>query len=90
MQISRDVRFNEKLVWNWEKQLVEDVEPGYVVEAHNDAEEEDAELEMIDHVPVRGTKTLQDVYERCNIAVTEPCNSTEALGIAVWKDIIIS
>ena len=53
VQISRDVRFDEKLIWNWEKQLVEVAEFDSVEEALNDGEEEedivfeDAELDKL-------------------------------------------
>ena len=56
--------------------MVEDAEPDSAEEIKFDYEDEDVDLDMIDHVPVRDTRTLQDVYERCNVAVTEPCNST--------------
>ena len=46
---------------------------------------DDAELDESGQVPVRGTRTLQDVYERCYVAVTKPANSTEALSIDVWR-----
>ena len=42
VQISRDVRFDEKLVWNWEKQLVEVTESDSIREALNDCKVEDA------------------------------------------------
>ena len=87
-QISRDVSVDEKLAWNWEKQEIEEVIPNPVVKALSDAKEEEygenhAEPEGIDHVPIRGTRTLQDVYQRFNVAMTEPASSTEAAGIAV-------
>lgn len=53
--------------WNWEecikKQLAEP--PQYF--------DDD-----IDDVPVRGTRSLSDVYERCNVAIFEPAEFKEA------------
>ena len=95
VQISRNIRFDEKLIWNWEKHSVEDAEPDFVGGALNDGEEdsEDDEEVVVDEaepdetcgIPVRGIRTLQDVYQRCNVVVTEPTNSTEALSIDIWK-----
>lgn len=32
----------------------------------------------IDDEPVRGTRTLADIYQRCNVTVIEPTNYEEA------------
>ena len=95
VQINCDVRFDEKLIWNWEKQLVEDAKPDFVGGAFDHGEEdssedddevaEELEPDESGGIPVRGTRTLQDVYQRCNMAVSEPVNSTEALSIDVWR-----
>jgi len=39
---------------------------------------EDWEKEMVDDVPVRGTRLLSDVYQRCNIVVWEPASFEDA------------
>lgn len=39
---------------------------------------EDLEKEMVDDVPVRGTRLIFDVYQRCNIVVCEPASFEEA------------
>lgn len=39
----------------------------------------------IDHVPLRGYRSLAEVYGRCNLAVLEPTNCFEALQSEVWK-----
>ena len=39
---------------------------------------------MIDDTPIRGTKLLSDVYQRCNIAVCEPANFEEAKMDQNW------
>ena len=59
------------------------------VEAHSDAEEEDDEEYLVDYAPVRGTRTLQDVYLRCNLAMIEPTSSIEASSIAVWREAML-
>ena len=92
MQISKDVKIDEGLAWNWEKQEAEVVPSP--AEAHSDAEEVDDEEYLVDseeydYAPIRGTRTLQDVYLRCNVAVTEPTSSIEASSIAVWREAML-
>jgi len=40
----------------------------------------------IDDVPVRGTRTLADIYQRCNVAAIEPANYEEAATDQKWLD----
>lgn len=48
-------------------------------------EEEDDWLdETIDGTPVRGTRLLSDIYQRCNIAVCEPVDFAEAKKDQKW------
>ncbi|KEH34940.1 hypothetical protein MTR_3g074580 [Medicago truncatula] len=55
--VSRDVKFPELDSWNWE-----DCEKFEFQE-----ENEDVDVE-----PVRGTRSLSDIYQRCNVAFMEP------------------
>ena len=34
--------------------------------------------DSIDHEPIRGTRSLTNIYERCNIAILEPTNYEKA------------
>ncbi|GKV25217.1 hypothetical protein SLEP1_g34687 [Rubroshorea leprosula] len=47
--------------------------------------EYDEENDQIDDVPVRGTRTLEDVYNRCNVAITEPSCLQDAMNSEEWK-----
>jgi len=38
----------------------------------------------IDEVPVRGTRTLANIYQRCNVAVLEPAGYEEAATNQKW------
>ena len=40
----------------------------------------------IDDVHVRGTTTLADIYQRCNVAAIEPTNYVEAATDQKWLD----
>ena len=73
------------------KQLIEVAKPNHVGGALSDSDDDedvvvtDVEMDVSDHVPVRGIRTLQDVYERCSLVVTEPTSSIEARSIDVWR-----
>lgn len=41
--------------------------------------------ENVDHIPVRGTRTLQDIYSICYLAVIDPANVEEAMDLDVWR-----
>ncbi|KAG8478378.1 hypothetical protein CXB51_028202 [Gossypium anomalum] len=41
--------------------------------------------EDFDEEPVRGTRTIADIYQRCNVAIVEPSNFEEATKNKSWK-----
>lgn len=41
--------------------------------------------ETFDDEPIKGTRTLQDIYQRCTIAVSEPTNYSEANNFQSWR-----
>ena len=62
--ISRDVKFFESDSWSWE----------------NDKKLEfQKENENVDDELVRGTRSLSDIYQRCNVVVMEPTGYVEAV-----------
>ncbi|WJZ98853.1 hypothetical protein VitviT2T_017352 [Vitis vinifera] len=71
--VSRDVKFMEDRQWNWEESIKMQLPkvPQYF--------DED-----IDDVPVRGIRSLSDVYERNNVAVFEPAEFEEAEKDDKW------
>ncbi|KAA0042873.1 Retrovirus-related Pol polyprotein from transposon TNT 1-94 [Cucumis melo var. makuwa] len=67
MMISRDVQFLKDDEWDWiaeveEKQQKVSLEPD----------------ELVDDVPIRGTRLLSKVYERSNVAILVPAGYEEA------------
>ena len=50
--------------------------------------ERDKKLEDDDEELVRGTKSLFDIYQRCNIAIIEPIGYEEATSDRKWIDAI--
>ena len=64
-----------------------------VIEMHEDhdtsgeAEEEiSSEEERCDHVLVRGFRSLEGIYARCNVATHEPNTYYEALQSEAWRN----
>ncbi|XP_028116204.1 putative disease resistance protein RGA4 [Camellia sinensis] len=43
------------------------------------------ENKLVDDPPVRGTRSLSDIYQRCNVALCEPADHEEALKDPKWK-----
>ncbi|KAM7516070.1 hypothetical protein LguiA_005653 [Lonicera macranthoides] len=67
--VSRDVQFLELDNWNWENDKTLEIQE---------------ENDDMDDVPVRGTRSLSDVYQRCNVAVREPAGYEEAATDQKW------
>jgi hypothetical protein len=69
--VSRDVKFMELDSWNWE----------------DDKKIEFQEVnEDVDDEPVRGERSLSDIYQRCNVAIMEPAGYEEAATDKKWID----
>lgn len=71
--VSRDVHFVEDKQWNWEDGEWKQVSDFSFINDEN-----------VDDPPVRGTRLLSGIYERCNVAVLEPENFTEAEKDPKW------
>ena len=41
--------------------------------------------ELEDDPPIRGTRPLQDIYQRCNVAICEPASYEEAIKDEKWQ-----
>ncbi|KAG8492727.1 hypothetical protein CXB51_010487 [Gossypium anomalum] len=83
IQVSRDVVFDEKACWNWERNEHEAI-PEELVTDQFEADQNDPEMD-VDDEPVKGTRTLADVYERAHVAQEEPCCFEEAEAHQGWK-----
>ena len=67
--ISRDVHFVENAKWNWED---------------TEQSNRDWKNDMVDDVPIRGTRLLSNVYQRCHIAICEHADYEEAMKNKNW------
>ncbi|GKV39615.1 hypothetical protein SLEP1_g47362 [Rubroshorea leprosula] len=77
------------IAWDWEKSQVPNSDQ--VSKLHDrpelEADFDDAtnESDLIDDAPVRGTRTLEDIYSRCNLSTIEPSNFYEATNSDAWR-----
>ncbi|CAJ2651803.1 unnamed protein product [Trifolium pratense] len=81
--VSRDGKFDEFSKWNWEKSQAEG--SNKVLPAEDSFEDENSNYDSDDDFPIRGTRTLDDIYARCNIATLEPTRYAEAANVEGWK-----
>ncbi|GKV03117.1 hypothetical protein SLEP1_g15480 [Rubroshorea leprosula] len=76
IEVNRDVKFNEAATWNWENLEVISSETIF-------------EDEIDEDYVVRGTRSLADIYERCNVSVVEPPNFYETMKSEVWRAAVL-
>ena len=85
--VSSDVHFNEDQQWDWKN-------PQRTIGSFNNIENDRLEKQTIelceneleDDPPIRGTKLLSDIYQRCNVAICEPACCEEVLKDLKWKN----
>jgi len=77
--IPRDVKVAENGTWNWEATSIEGTKQEYQI-VLDDIEDDD----IVDNKPVRGTRSLADIYSRCNVAEVKPIDFEEAINSQVW------
>ena len=76
--VSKDVHFIEDEKWNWEE-----AEPMLFPDQSEIPQLKEDEL--VDDVPVRGTRSLSDIYQRCNMVVLEPTDFSKAEKDPKWR-----
>lgn len=73
ISVSRDVRFLEAEKWKW---------------ASEEEKQQQVSLdeeELIDEDSVRGTRSIAEIYQRCNIAILEPARVQDAKLSEEWQ-----
>ena len=83
--ISKDVHFVENEEWNWDKRKLGGHDQKLIDFTTANQELENWEADMIYDKPIRGTRSLEDIYQRCNVAVCELSNYEEAKLSQEWK-----
>ncbi|KAG8482637.1 hypothetical protein CXB51_024435 [Gossypium anomalum] len=82
--VSRDIRFDEKKIWNWNGSNASHFEEDSA-EGNLELVESEPSNDNVDDLPVRGTRSIADVYQRCNVAIVEPLSYEEAARDINWK-----
>ncbi|KAG8480141.1 hypothetical protein CXB51_024917 [Gossypium anomalum] len=82
--VSRDVRFDEGKIWSWNDSDARLTDEDQLENSLELAEEGPVD-EDFNEEPVRGTRTIADIYQRCNVAIVEPSNFKEAAKNKSWK-----
>ena len=76
------MQFHEDDKWNWDETLEITVPDDHII-APLQIESID---ESIDESPVRGTRSLEEIYQRSNVAVCEPENYEDAQMNPAWQE----
>lgn len=76
--ISRDVHFMEDEQWNWKE-----AEPTFIPDQSTLLWLKEDQL--VHDIPVRGTRSLFDIYQRCNMVVLESTNFWEVEKDPKWR-----
>jgi hypothetical protein len=76
------VQFHEDDKWNWdETQEITVLDDQIITPLQNESIDE-----SIDESPVRGTRSLEEIYQRSNVAVCEPENYEDAQMNPAWQE----
>lgn len=84
--VNRNVKFDESAMWNWNKNEAESIETsqqgvGISYDQVEAVESSDSDT----GAPVRGTRLLTNIYDRCNAVMLEPSDYIEASKSDEWK-----
>ena len=72
VMVGKNIKVDEAAVWNWEKNEieVEDVDQiGVTIPQIPVETEDEVGVDNLDDVPVRGTRSLDEIFERCDVAL---------------------
>ncbi|GLT45830.1 hypothetical protein SLA2020_196340 [Shorea laevis] len=91
ISVHRDVQVNEDSYWDWDKRVV--VKNGNMASVKDDAKASKeeisasnvADIDAHHDSPVMKTKSLSEIYEKCNLAVLEPNTYAEASKHDIWR-----
>ena len=72
VMVGKNIKVDEAAVWNWEKNEieVEDVDQiGVTIPQIPVETEDEVGVDNLDDVPVKGTRSLDEIFERCDVAL---------------------
>lgn len=77
--VSRDVTFDENAYWDWEKQGAKSAASLKLSLYQKEMPEAaDVDFESDEEQTVRGERSLEDIYNRCNVSLVDPTTYEEA------------
>ena len=68
--------------WGWQNKKDAQYDVGF------DNHEDFQTFESIDDFPVRDTRSLENIYQRCSLAITEPTSYVEAKDSEAWRRVM--
>ena len=77
--LNRNVKVDEVTTWVWQNK--KDAQSDVGLDNHEDFQTS----EFVDDFPLRGTRSLEDIYQRCSLAITEPTSYVEAKDFEAWR-----
>ncbi|KAA3471118.1 Retrovirus-related Pol polyprotein from transposon TNT 1-94 [Gossypium australe] len=86
--VSKDVKFNERSGWNWDATEVELLEQGELELDLQSVENQAQDDEGFDDFPIRGTKSIAEVHQRCDLVALELTNFEDVAQENGWKEVM--
>jgi len=77
--IAKDIKIAENITWNWETTSIDGTKQEQWIEL-DVAEYND----VVDDKPLKGERSLIDIYSRCNVAEVEAIDFEEVINSKVW------
>ncbi|WKA10494.1 hypothetical protein VitviT2T_028060 [Vitis vinifera] len=77
--LTRNVKVDEMTTWDWKNK--KDAQSDADFDNHEDFQTS----KFVDDFPVRGTRSLEDIYQRCSLSITEPKSYVEAKDSEAWR-----
>ncbi|KAF2318467.1 hypothetical protein GH714_008015 [Hevea brasiliensis] len=88
--LSRNIKFDKAKKSNWDKEEVESFNE--IKSSKSMPREEDAnqggDSDVDSEFAVRGNRPLAEIYQRCNLAITDPISYEEAIECEEWRKAI--
>ncbi|KAL4387188.1 hypothetical protein GQ457_09G029600 [Hibiscus cannabinus] len=86
--VGRNLKFDEDSIWDWNKSVIEHSKQIVNVSSsqEQDATTFEVDIDSDEGIGVRGTRTWDDIINRCNVAILEPTSYQEATKFVEWKE----
>ncbi|KAL4340682.1 hypothetical protein GQ457_08G019310 [Hibiscus cannabinus] len=86
--VGRNLKFDEDSIWDWNKSVIEHSKQIVNVSSsqEQDATTFEVDIDSDEEIGVRGTRTWDDIINRCNVAILEPTSYQEAAKFVEWKE----